>query len=248
MIVMSSTEEIKQTLARNYQLVQERIAQACARAGRSPEEITLIVVTKGHSVERIRYAIELGLRKFGENYPEEGAEKVEALSDIAELEWHMIGHVQSRKAEIAVQYYDMLHSLDSLKLGRRLERFAAEKSKRMPVLLECNLSGEETKFGFLASEQSRWGELLADFSAIAQFPHLEIRGLMTMAPFYEDAEKARPVFRKLVELQAYLRAQLPEIKWDELSMGMSSDFEVAIEEGATMVRVGQAILGARPRL
>ncbi|MFN3308328.1 MAG: YggS family pyridoxal phosphate-dependent enzyme, partial [Anaerolineales bacterium] len=150
---MNSAEEIRQTLARNYQLVQERIARACARAGRSPEEITLIVVTKGHSVERIQCAIELGLRKFGENYPEEGAEKIEALSDIAELEWHMIGHVQSRKAEIAVHYYDMLHSLDSLKLGRRLERFAAEESKRMPVLLECNLSGEETKFGFLASEQ-----------------------------------------------------------------------------------------------
>lgn len=245
MIGTNSAEEIKLTIAKNYQLVQERIANACLRAGRSIEEITLVVVTKGHSIERIRCAIELGIRKFGENYPEEGMEKIITIGKLPEVEWHMIGHIQSRKAGIVVEYYDVVHSLDSIKLGKRLERFAAEKGRKIPVLLECNVSGEETKFGFAASDPKRWHDLLADFSEIAQLPHLEVCGLMTMAPYYDDPEEARVVFRKLVDLQNFLRRTLPEVKWDTLSMGMSSDFEVAIEEGATIVRIGQAILGAR---
>ncbi|MCX8061432.1 MAG: YggS family pyridoxal phosphate-dependent enzyme [Anaerolineales bacterium] len=246
MIGTNSAEEIRLTIAKNHQHVQERIAEACKRSGRSVTDINLIVVTKGHSVERIRCAIELGMREFGENYPEEGAEKIQIIGDLPGLTWHMIGHIQSRKAELVVDYYDMIHSLDSLKLGRRLERFAAKKGRKIPVLLECNVSGEETKFGFAAADPSRWQDLLSDFSEIAQLPHLEICGLMTMAPFFENPEHARPVFRKLVELQNYLREHLPHINWDELSMGMSSDFEVAVEEGATMLRIGQAILGARP--
>lgn len=240
-------DQLSSTIAKNYQWVKERIAEACLRAHRSTDEVTVIVVTKGHTVERIRSAIELGLRKFGENYAEEGSGKIETIGRVAGLEWHMIGHIQSRKAQMVVQYFDMVHSLDSLKLARRLDRFAAEKGKLLPVLLECNVSGEESKFGFPASDRNLWDDLLTDFSEIAQLPNLEVRGLMTMAPLYENPEFARPVFRKLVELQGYLRTRLPEVRWDEISMGMSSDFEVAIEEGATMVRIGQAILGERPK-
>lgn len=243
----NSLDELTSIIAKNYQQVKERIAEACLRVHRSPDEVTLVVVTKGHTVERIRCAIELGLRKFGENYIEEGSEKIETIGKVAGLEWHMIGHIQSRKAEMVVQFFDLVHSLDSLKLARRLDRFAAEKGKLVPVLPECNVSGEESKFGFPASDRNRWDDLLADFIEIAQLSHLEIRGLMTMAPLYENPEFARPVFRKLMELQGYLRRRLPEVRWDEISMGMSSDFEVAIEEGATMVRIGQAILGERPK-
>jgi len=242
-----SIDELTSIIAKNYQQVKERIAEACRRVYRSPDDVTLVVVTKGHTVERIRCAIELGMRKFGENYAEEGSEKIESIGKVAGLEWHMIGHIQSRKAEMVVQFFDMVHSLDSLKLARRLDRFAAEKGKVLPVLLECNVSGEESKFGFPASDRNRWQDLLADFSEIAQLSHLEIRGLMTMAPLFENPEFSRPVFRKLVELQGYLRTHLPEVRWDEVSMGMSSDFEVAIEEGATIVRIGQAILGERPQ-
>jgi pyridoxal phosphate enzyme (YggS family) len=157
----------------------------------------------------------------------------------------MIGHIQSRKAELVVRYYDLIHSLDSLKLARRLNQFAAEHQKKVTVLLECNVSGEESKFGFPAADKSQWDDLGEVFSEIAELPYLEIGGLMTMAPLFEDAENARPVFRKLVHLRDYLRSHLPTVQWNELSMGMSSDFEVAIEEGATMVRIGQAILGER---
>jgi pyridoxal phosphate enzyme (YggS family) len=244
---INSLDELTSMIAKNYQQVKERIAEACLRVNRSPDDVTLVVVTKGHTVDRIRCAIELGLRKFGENYAEEGSEKIETIGKVANLEWHMIGHIQSRKAEMVVQFFDMVHSLDSLKLARRLDRFAAEQEKLLPVLLECNVSGEESKFGFPASNRNRWDDLLADFIEIAQLSHLEIRGLMTMAPLYENPEFARPVFRKLVELQGSLRTRLPEVGWDEISMGMSSDFEVAIEEGATIVRIGQAILGERPR-
>lgn len=243
----NSLDELTLIIAKNYQQVKERIAEASLRAHRSPDEVTLVVVTKGHPVERIRCALELGMRKFGENYAEEGSEKIETIGKVADPEWHMIGHIQSRKAEVVVQFFDMVHSLDSLKLARRLNRFAAEKGKLLPVLLECNVSGEESKFGFPASDRNCWDDLLADFSEIAQLSNLEIRGLMTMAPLYQNPEFARPVFRKLVELQGYLRIRLPEVRWDEISMGMSSDFEVAIEEGATMIRIGRAILGERPK-
>jgi len=246
MVQTSSLAPIKSVIAKNYQIVEERIARACQRVRRSRDEISLVVVSKGHSIERIQAAIELGLSKFGENYAEEGIEKIKALSFYTGIEWHMIGHIQSRKAEMVIQNYSMIHSLDSLKLALRLQRYAEASNKKMPVLIECNVSGEETKFGFSASERTFWDQLLSDLAEIARLPNLEVRGLMTMAPFFENSEDARPVFRQLVELQRFLQAQLPEVRWHELSMGMSSDFEIAIEEGATIVRIGQAILGERP--
>ncbi|MCX6065197.1 MAG: YggS family pyridoxal phosphate-dependent enzyme, partial [Chloroflexi bacterium] len=162
------------------------------------------------------------------------------------LTWHMIGHVQSRKADLVAQNFNFMHSLDSLKLAIRLERFAAEAGLILPVLLECNVSGEESKFGYAAFDPAQLETLRLEAQQIAQLPHLEIRGLMTMPPLYDDAEKTRPFFRRLVELRERLSKQIPSVNWDELSMGTSADFVAAVEEGATIVRVGTAILGVRP--
>jgi pyridoxal phosphate enzyme (YggS family) len=186
------------------------------------------------------------MRDFGENYAEEAVEKIQAIGVVERLAWHMIGHVQSRKADLVVQNFDLLHSLDSLKLANRLERFAVESGRKLPVLLECNVGGEESKFGYAASTQAEWETLCQDVEQIAQLPHLEIRGLMTMPPLYDDPEKTRPFFRRLRELRDRLAGYFSQINWGDLSMGTSSDFVAAVEEGATYVRVGTAILGARP--
>jgi pyridoxal phosphate enzyme (YggS family) len=159
----------------------------------------------------------------------------------------MIGHVQSRKAEEVVRHYDWLHSLDSLKLARRLDRFAAETGRRLPVLLECNVSGEESKSGWPASQPEAWDQLAPEVEEILGLNHLEVRGLMTMAPFLPDPEGARPFFRCLVRLRDWLASRYQQTRWDQLSMGMSADFEVAVQEGATLVRVGSAILGSRTK-
>jgi PLP dependent protein len=157
----------------------------------------------------------------------------------------MIGHVQSRKAAWVAERFDWLHSLDSLKLARRISRFAGQAGRRLPVLMECNVSGEESKFGWPAWREGSWAELLDPFGEVLELPGLEIRGLMTMAPFLPDPEQARPYFKRLKKLQGYLAAKLPQADWSELSMGMSADFDVAVEEGATWVRVGTAITGSR---
>ena len=235
-------------IAEQYQKVLEKIAETAARVGRRANEVKLVVVTKGHTIEMIKQVIGAGAKRLGENYAEEAVEKINQLRDysgVEKVEWHMIGHVQSRKAETVVQYFDFIHSLDSLKLAQRYERFADQFNKQLPVLLEMNVSGEESKFGFPAWDKSGWDKLLKDIEEIISKPHLTVCGLMTMAPYFENAEKTRPIFRRLVELRSYLKQVFPEIAWNELSMGMSSDFEVAIEEGATIVRIGQAILGPR---
>jgi hypothetical protein len=182
---------------------------------------------------------------LGENYAEEGLVKMEGLGDFGGLHWHMIGHVQSRKAGLVAGHFDWVHSLDSLKLASRLSRFAVEQARRVLVLLECNVSGERSKYGWQAWQEESWGELLEPFAEIQALPGIEIRGLMTMAPFLPYPEEARPYFKRLKKLQSYLTAHLPQADWSDLSMGMSADFEVAIEEGATWVRVGSAITGPR---
>lgn len=242
------TLDNKTHIAEQYQKVLEKIAETTARVGRRANEVKLVVVTKGHPVERIQQAIAAGAKRLGENYAEEAVEKINQLQNVSgfeKVEWHMIGHVQSRKAETVVQYFDYIHSLDSVKLAQRYERFADQLRKQLPVLLEMNVSGEESKFGFPAWDKKNWDQLLIDIEEIISKPHLIVCGLMTMAPYFEDTEITRPIFRRLVELQSYLKQQFPEVAWNELSMGMSSDFEVAIEEGATIVRIGQAILGPR---
>jgi hypothetical protein len=238
---MDRAEQIRE----NYLEVLARIAKAAQRAGREPADIRLVVVTKSHPVEAAWAAAVAGAQHLGENYAEEGAGKQAERTWPAGITWHMIGHVQSRKAGLVCAHYGYLHSLDSLKLANRLERCAEERGQRLPVLLECNVSGESTKSGWPAWNLADWPALLLELRQIVTLPHLQVRGLMTMAPFLPEPEQARPYFRRLRQLQAFLRQELPQVDWAELSMGMSADFEAAIEEGATWVRVGQAILGPR---
>ncbi len=233
-------------IAASYQLVQEQIRQAARTVGRDPGEVRLVVVTKGHPADAIARAFAAGVRRFGENYAEEGVAKKQALSGVTGVEWHMIGHVQSRKAAVVSEHFDWLHSLDSLKLAVRLDRFCGANGRRLPVLLECNVSGEETKFGFSAWQEEHWPERIAEIAQIAALENLELRGLMTMAPFLPDPELARPYFQRLRRFREFLTEHLPWVEWRELSMGMSADFQVAVQEGATLVRVGTAIMGARP--
>ena len=236
----------QQLIQANAWRVQERIAAAARSVGRDAEEVRLVVVTKGHPLSLVQAAVQAGLRVFGENYAEEGAAKIAGCGEHAGLEWHMIGHVQSRKALLVSQNFAWMHSLDSLKLAQRLDRFCGEVGRRMPVLLECNVSGEESKYGWQAWQEAEWGRLRDEIAPLLELPALEVRGLMTMAPYYDEPELARPTFRQLRRLQGYLREQLPAAGWDELSMGMSGDFEAAVQEGATLVRVGTAIVGPRP--
>jgi len=239
-------------VASNLARVQERIAEAALRVGRDPAEITLVAVTKTHPPEVIVAAYQAGARHFGENRAEEGAAKipvVHAAISGPHPTWHMVGHVQSRKAGMVAMHFDCVHSVDRLKLALRLSRFAREAGGTLPVLLECNISGEESKFGFDLRDWERDAVKQETFFAavgeILALPALSVAGLMTMAPFVADPETVRPVFASLCALRDVLRERFPAHDWQHLSMGMTDDFEVAIEEGATMVRVGRAIFGRR---
>jgi pyridoxal phosphate enzyme (YggS family) len=234
-----------ENISRNLELVRSRIAQAARQAGRDPQEIRLVVVTKTHPVPVIQSLISAGVECIGESYVEEALPKIKALTAHPGIQWHMVGHVQSRKARQVCENFQFLHSLDSLKLAVHLNRFAAELGRRLAVLLECNVSGEESKFGWPAWEESRWPELNNPIAQVLSLPNLEVRGLMTIAPLSDDPGQARPFFRRLCKLQAFLSDEFPQADWKELSMGMSADFEAAIQEGATMVRIGQAVLGPR---
>lgn len=238
---------LSSTIRNNLQRVNERIERASNAVGRDPDNVRLVVVSKGHTVDKVEAAIAAGAKSLGENYLEEAIPKIQALSAYSGLEWHMIGHIQSRKARPVSKNFLWIHSLDSLKLATRLDRFAGELGCRLSVLLECNVSGEESKFGFPAWNPSHWDKLLDDVNPILSMSNINLRGLMTMAPFFQNPEEARPYYQRLRSLQDSLRVQFPQVDWAELSMGMSADFEVAIQVGATIVRVGQAILGPRPK-
>jgi len=251
----------------NLRDVQRRMAEAAGRAGRDPAEITLVAVTKTFTVDHIQAAYGLGVRHIGENRVGEAAEKIPIVNQWLEehalppLTWHMVGHLQSRKARDAIQLFDVIHSLDTLKLARRLDSLLSSsppglggkeggrEGKTMPVLLEANVSGEESKYGF---GLDRWGEdkkqqehFFAVVGEMLALSHVEVQGLMTMAPIVADPEEARPFFRRLRRLRDALAERFPGGHWRHLSMGMTDDFEVAIEEGATMVRIGRAIFGER---
>jgi PLP dependent protein len=223
-------------LAAQFDSVHKRIEAACARAGRDASAVSLVAVTKGHPPEVVRAAAALGQRLFGENRVQEAKPKIGMCP--GHLRWHMIGHLQSNKARDAVHFFEMIESVDSLALAQEIDKWAEKHSKRMPILLEVNVAGEATKFGY------RPDSLLADLIELNALKRVEIHGLMTMAPWTPDPEKVRPVFRRLRELkqqcEGALGAPLPH-----LSMGMSSDFEVAIEEGATLVRLGTVLFGPR---
>lgn len=229
------------SIAENIARVRERIERACRRVGRDPGSIRLVAATKGVGVERIMEAIEAGVDTFGENYIQEAIPKVEAIRKgfpDRPISWHFIGHLQRNKARQAVEFFDCVQSLDSLGLGLELARRL--KDKRLDVLIELNLGGEATKTGV--------GEtgLINLVGGIARFENLSVKGLMAIPPYLKDPEAVRPYFKRLRDLALEVeREGIPGIAMEELSMGMSHDFEVAIEEGATMVRVGRAIFGER---
>lgn len=224
------------SLAENLETIQQRISAACQRAGRDRESVRLLAVTKTHPPETIRAAAALGLNWFGENKVQEARAKIPLCS--GRLHWHFIGHLQSNKCRDAVALFEMIQSVDSLPLAQELDRRAEQAARTMPVLLEVNVAGEASKFGYPPER------LLAEFRELAALPRLEIQGLMAVPPWSPAPEKSRPHFRRLRELkeqcQQILGAPLPH-----LSMGMSDDFEVAIEEGATFVRIGTALFGPR---
>ncbi len=233
-------------LKRNLEAVRLRIATAANEANHSAEEITLVVVTKGHSAESVRTLHELGFRDLGESYVQEGRAKQKELGALAGMRWHMIGHVQSRKAEDVAKHFDLVHAVDGLKLATRLDRFAAEAGKQLPILLEVNVSGEASKYGWPAGDERSFQSNVAEIEKILLLQHVRVRGLMSMAPMTHNPEEARPYFARTRALRDELRTRFSQGDWSQLSMGMSADFEAAILEGATLVRIGTAILGPRP--
>ncbi|MBN2005248.1 MAG: YggS family pyridoxal phosphate-dependent enzyme [Anaerolineae bacterium] len=238
------------SLEANLLQVKARIADAAIRAGRSPEEICLVAVTKTFPPTTILEALQLGQHHFGENRAEEGAAKIPQIVQTQPQPlpvWHMIGHIQRRKAPLVVEHFDYVHSLDRLTLAEKLSELAVAAHRELPVLLECNVAGEASKYGYALQGWETQPEVRGAFwrevTAILALPGLQVRGLMTMAPIAEDPETVRPVFASLRALRDALREAFPTAAWSQLSMGMSDDFVVAVEEGATLVRVGRAIFG-----
>ncbi len=219
--------------------VLKKMNHAAISAGRSPDEVKLIAVTKTVEIEKIKEALALGLRTFGENRVQEAREKISNMPGLS-IEWHLIGHLQKNKAKYAVQLFDLIHTVDSAGLAEELCGQAEKIDKIQRVLVQVKLSGEESKHG--VSEE----ELIPLLKKIQGMNSIELEGLMTMPPFFEDPEKTRPYFRKLRELKN--KAVMAGCALTELSMGMSNDFEVAIQEGATLVRIGSAIFGERSNL
>lgn len=236
-------------IAQRIALVRNQIAEACKRANRPPESVTLIAVSKTHPASAIIEAAQAGIRHFGENRIEE-AHKLTAVNDACPgLTFHMIGHVQSRKARDIPAHFQWVHSVDSYKIAERYSRFCTEENQTLNILLQVNVSGEDSKEGFALgnwrNDQSQRNSFYAEVQRIAALPGTKIHGLMTIAPIVETMEQARPIFASLRQLRDALRNEILTVTWDMLSMGMTDDFPVAIEEGATHVRVGRALFGAR---
>jgi PLP dependent protein len=226
------------SISDNLKKVMDRIARAARHAGRDPSSITLIAVTKTVDIERIREAVAAGAGVLGENRVQEAKEKIEQLGPLAS--WHLIGHLQSNKAKYAVKLFDLIHSIDSFELAQEVNKQAAKIGKIQDVLVEVNISGEASKVGIAAVDAASL------IGKAAVLKNISIKGLMTIPPFFDNAEEARPYFKKLNDLSARIESEkIPRVSMGELSMGMSGDFEVAVEEGATMVRVGTAIFGGR---
>lgn len=222
----------------NVMGIRQRMAAAAERCGRNHEDINLMAVSKTVPPERVHEAIKAGITWFGENYVQEAREKIPAVGQ--NVSWHMIGHLQTNKVKYVVHLFDWIHSVDRIELARELDKRAAQNQRTLKVLLEVNVSGEVSKNGV---EPSRVPELVRQISLM---PNLDVQGLMTMPPFFENPEDARPYFIALRELRDKIASEnIPGIQMKELSMGMTGDFEVAIEEGATIIRVGRAIFGER---
>jgi hypothetical protein len=245
------TSDTNMTISERIAAVQAEIAAACQRVHRSPDSVTLVAVSKTHPVARVAEAVHAGVRHLGENRVEEALPKMaEAASlDLPPIHWHLIGTVQSRKARLVLDGFCLLHSLDDVKLAERLSRFLVEQNRSLDVLLEINMSGEASKHGWQAygwqHDSALRQALWADIAHLLTLPGLHVRGLMTMAPLVDDPEQTRPVFRALRELRDALAHDFPAAQWPDLSMGMTDDYLVAVEEGATLIRVGRAIFGVR---
>jgi len=260
-----SGADLVRVIRERHAKVLDNIAASARRVGRQPESVRLVVVSKSQPLQVVEAAIEAGVRILGENYAEEAVAKIEALRSKehgsssprderhaaptrpASVEWHMIGHIQGRKARLVTPQFDLIHSLDSVKLAARLDRYAAEIGRLLPVLLEFNVGGEIGKYGWPAAEETMWPQMLGELETVVRQANLRIDGLMTMPPLSDNPEDARVYFGRLRRLQTFLAGKMPEVNWRELSMGTSADYGVAVEEGATLVRVGEAILGPRPQ-
>ena len=247
-----------------YSRVQDAIGVASRKVGRPPDSVRLVVVTKSQPLPVVEAALQAGVSILGENYADEAVAKIEALqstltppaprdpsvspgsSKALSVEWHMIGHIQSRKAKLAAAYFALIHSVDSVRLAERLSQLAGDLGRRLDILLEFNVGGEAGKSGWNAAAEATWPRLVDEARAVAGLPNVSVHGLMTMPPLTVNPEDARPHFRKLVKLRDFLAGRVQGGEWSELSMGTSADFLVAVEEGATLVRVGEAILGPRP--
>jgi hypothetical protein len=249
--VVSSQQREDQTLtswdddqlAQRIAAIRARVAAAAGRAGRAPESVSIVAVSKTMPAQAVIAAAAHGLSLFGENRVQEAREKIAAATGLTTIRWELIGHLQTNKAARAVELFARVQSVDSVRLAEALSLRAHQTGRALPVLLEVNVAGEASKSGIAPSD------LVGVARAIAALPNLHVEGLMTVAPLVDDPEAVRPVFRQMHALRETLRAEVPigvDGGWPELSMGMTDDFEVAIEEGATLVRIGRAIFGERP--
>lgn len=239
-------EEInrQEEIEKRYQDVAEKIQEAALKVGKNPKDINLVVVTKQKSAVVDKCLAELGLLDMGESYLKEAEFKIELLKEYP-IRWHMIGNIQRGKEREVAHYFDMVHSVDNYEVAERLNQSCKENGKIMPIFLECNVSGESTKSGWDVVNDKEWPIFVEDVKQVLDLDHLKLLGLMTMAPYSTKPEGARPFFRKLKSLLNYVNQKFPQQEINELSMGMSGDFQVAIEEGATYLRIGSAIVGKR---
>lgn len=235
---------MEQQIDANLRLLQARISEAAKKSGRGAEAIELVAISKGQPASSVRAAYQAGQRDFGENRVTEGREKQAELTDLSDIRWHMVGHIQSRKAKDVAPHFFMVHSVDRVKIAQRLDRFAAESGRILAVLIECNTSGEASKTGWPAWQKEAWPGVLEDILIIREHKNLAVRGLMTMAPWAADPAILHSTFQGLRAFRDFLEEKLLT-DLPELSMGMTDDYEIAIEEGATIVRVGRAIFGPR---
>jgi hypothetical protein len=235
---------MQKTINEKYQGFLENIERCASSCKRLPDDIQLVVVTKGQPVEKIKQVIEAGAVILGENYPEETIRKIPLLQSTP-VKWHMIGHLQSRKTKYVAEEFAMIHSIDSIEIAIKLNQKLALSNKVLPALFEVNLSGEKSKSGFSASEENDWDRLVANFQSLQELSNLRFIGLMTMPPYSENPENSREIFKKCRKLQELTQKKTADADFKQLSMGTSIDYEVAIQEGATFLRIGQAIMGER---
>ena len=225
-----------ETIKNNLEIINKKIKKAALKVNRNPEEIKLVTVTKTATTEQIEEAINAGIKIIGENRVQDAKKKYQIFT--ADVEWHLIGHLQTNKVKYAVEIFNCIQSIDSIKLAQEIDKRSLQFGKIMDVLVEVNVSGEETKYGIKSEEVETF------LKEISEFPRIRIRGLMTIAPIVEDKEEVRPYFRKLRELYKEIKSKnIENVKMNWLSMGMTEDFEIAIEEGANMVRIGRGIFG-----